>query len=165
MNFLDQITLRPFQPADQPAAKALILAGLVDHWGFLDPTKNPDLTDISSTYANVVFLVGCLGNELVATGALVPRGEGCAEIVRMSVDRRYRGQGLGKYVLTRLMEYAREIGYRKIVLETTETWEEVVSFYRHYGFKETHHLDGDIYFEMMLNGSSFEQNSPRGGAV
>jgi hypothetical protein len=31
------LTLRPFCPADQDAAKALILTGLVEHWGFLDP--------------------------------------------------------------------------------------------------------------------------------
>ena len=43
--------LRPFTAADQDAVKDLVLAGLADHWGTLDPTLNPDLNDIAGHYA------------------------------------------------------------------------------------------------------------------
>ena len=55
-----EVVIRPFRPEDQAAAKSLILAGLEAHWGFLDPTRNPDLDDITSTYAGATFLLsGC----------------------------------------------------------------------------------------------------------
>ena len=52
---------------DQEAAQRLILAGLVEHWGTLDPTKNPDLDDIQRSYVSRghTFLVACQGQQLV----------------------------------------------------------------------------------------------------
>jgi len=50
MNDEPVIRLRRFDPTDQEDAKALILAGLADHWGELDPTLNPDLNNIAESY-------------------------------------------------------------------------------------------------------------------
>jgi putative acetyltransferase len=145
------ITLQPFQPADQAEAKALILAGLVDHWGWLDPTLNPDLNDIVSTYAGALFLVARCDGRLVGTGALVPRQDGSAEVVRMSVASDFRRRGLGRTILARLVQHARESGIRRVVLETTQTWSEVVAFYLQFGFHITHYQDGDVYFALDLS--------------
>jgi putative acetyltransferase len=144
------ITISPFQPSDQPTAKALILAGLVDHWGFLDPTKNPDLNDIAVSYVNAIFLVARLDGKIIGTGALVPRSEGIAEIVRMSVDKEIRRQGLGRLILQALVTQARTAGVQHIILETTETWDDVIAFYLNFGFHITHHQDGDVYFALDL---------------
>src|SRR5215203_5667644 len=43
-------TIRPFVPADQAQAREIILAGLGEHWGFIDDTLNPDLDDILAAY-------------------------------------------------------------------------------------------------------------------
>ena len=71
------LVIRPFTPRDQAAVRALILAGLGDHFGFIDETRNPDLDDIAGTYLarNHVFVVGELGGAVVATGALGQRRE------------------------------------------------------------------------------------------
>jgi GNAT superfamily N-acetyltransferase len=142
--------IAPFQPSDQTEAKTLILNGLVEHWGFLDPTKNPDLDDIAATYANATFLVARLDGKLVGTGALVPRSPEMAEIVRMSVDSSLRRQGLGRLILQALVERARQVGFRRITLETTATWSEVIAFYLNFGFHITHEQDGDVYFALDL---------------
>jgi hypothetical protein len=42
--------IRPFHPNDQNAAQQLILDGLREHWGELDPTLNGDLDDIMGSY-------------------------------------------------------------------------------------------------------------------
>jgi GNAT superfamily N-acetyltransferase len=144
------LTVRPYEPADQAEVKALILAGLVDHWGFLDATLNPDLNDIAASYAGAYFLVARRGGRVVGTGALVPRGAGRAEVVRMSVARELRRQGVGRIILGRLIEHARQAGLRQVVLETTETWSEVVAFYLGFGFHITHHAGGDAYFALDL---------------
>ena len=101
--------IRPFRPEDQPAAQALILAGLAAHWGWLDPTLNPDLEDIAASYGHGLFLVQYDEGRLVGTGAVVPEGAGVGRIVRMSVDRGERRKGYGRALLQALIT-----GWRRI---------------------------------------------------
>ncbi len=147
------LIISPFQPTDQAQVKALIQAGLGEHWGWIDPARNPDLNDIQATYAEALFLVARQGDAILGTGALVPRPEGRAEIVRMSVAAEARRQGIGRRILQRLVEEARRRGYRQVYLETTATWTEVIEFYLHSGFHITHYWDGDVYFSLDLAGT------------
>ncbi len=144
------IVLEPFRPEDQAEARALILAGLAEHWGFLDPTRNPDLDDIAASYADGTFLVARRAGRIVGTGALLPRQDGVAEIVRMSVAGDLRRQGIGRLILQELCRRARQQGFRRVILETTATWHEVIAFYLRYGFHVTHYQDGDVYFALDL---------------
>jgi len=79
------LVIKAFHVENQDAVKQLILDGLVEHWGELDPNLNPDLNDIALGYKEGVFLVACLDNQIVGTGALVVKSENVGEIVRMSV--------------------------------------------------------------------------------
>ena len=125
----NDISLLPFQPADQAEVKQFVLAGLVEHWGFLDYTLNPDLNDIAASYADGLFLVALQDGRIVGTGALLPRSEYSAEIMRMSVSAELRRSGLGRAILQRLCDEAKAMGFQKIILETTETWQGVIEFY------------------------------------
>lgn len=148
---LPGLELAPFSPADQDEARRLILAGLAEHWAELDPTLNPDLNNIAATYGAAYFLTARLGGELVGTGALVPRSAIEAEIVRMSVAAALRRRGLGRLLLEALLQQARAAGFRRVILETTAAWSEVVAFYLRCGFRITHYQDGDVYFAMELD--------------
>ena len=145
------LSIRPFRPEDQTEAKALILEGLKEHWGSIDPQRNPDLDDIAAFYAGGFFLVAFLGAAIVATGALLPRTSGVAEIVRMSVARAERRKGIGSAVLRRLLAAAGSAGYRKIILETTATWDEAIAFYQKHDFRLTHLRGGDTFFALDLS--------------
>jgi GNAT superfamily N-acetyltransferase len=147
---MNGISIRPFQPEDQAETMALILEGLREHWGSIDPDRNPDLLDIGSAYAGAFFILARTGSRIVATGALVLRGEGAAEIVRMSVARDVRRQGIGSAILRRLLEEAKALGCRKIILETTSTWNDAIAFYRRHGFRSTHVRGADTYFALEL---------------
>ena len=151
MNPTPPITLLPFKPADQAQVKNLILAGLAEHWGVLDPGKNPDLDDIDSSYAGAVFLVAWQQNRIIGTGALVPRSDDTAEIVRMSVAADMRRKGIGRSILQELCKQARLAGFRKIILETTQTWDGAIEFYKRFGFQVSHHLQDDVYFVLELS--------------
>lgn len=152
MNPSSSLTLLPFQPADQPAVKALILSGLAEHWGALDPSKNPDLNDIALSYADAYFLVAWQEGHIVGCGALVPRSADTAEVVRMSMATPVRRQGLGRCILQALCAEARVRGFWRVILETTDTWSEVIAFYQAFGFRITHYKDGDVYFALELSG-------------
>jgi ribosomal protein S18 acetylase RimI-like enzyme len=135
---------------DQAEVRELVLAGLAEHWGTLDPARNPDLEDMLASYPGGTTLVARRNGRVVATGTLVPRTNGVAEIVRMSVAADLRRQGLGGRVLEELLDRARAAGFRKIILETTSAWTEVIAFYRKNGFRITHRERGDTYFALEL---------------
>ena len=146
------VEIRPFQPQDQPATKQLILDGLVEHWGKLDATLNPDLNDIVSSYQGQTFLVAIYNNDIVGCGALIEE-EGKKEygrIVRMSVKKEIRRHRIGQQILQQLQIAAQQRQFSKIVLETTQTWNKAINFYQTNGFQIIGHANGDIHFEKYI---------------
>ena len=147
---MDNIRILPFSREYQAEAKNLILSGLAEHWGTLDPSKNHDLDDIGSSYADGAFLVALMDGQVIGTGAVLPRSSETAEIVRMSVAASQRRMGIGRMILEKLCEHARSAGCRQVILETTQTWQDVITFYESSGFAITHRQDGDVYFVKSL---------------
>lgn len=148
----ESIAIRPFHPHYQDSVKQLILAGLADHWGELDLCLNQDLNDIARSYAGETFLLAFQGAVIVGCGALV-REEGRAgygRIVRMSVRKENRRQGIGQLILQALEKTAVQRQFHKLLLETTETWQEVVAFYQANGYLIIAHRDEDTHFEKEL---------------
>ena len=143
------------RPAEQAAVRSLILAGLSEHWGTVDPALNRDLDHQASTYAEGTVLVACDGPDLVGTGTIVRRDALSAEIVRMSVAATHRRMGVGRRLVDAMIQIARDWGMKRIVLETTAEWTEVVEFYVRCGFTLTHFEVGrfgrDAWFEMNLD--------------
>jgi ribosomal protein S18 acetylase RimI-like enzyme len=136
------ISIAPLSPADQAEVKALVLNGLAEHFGFLDPSLNPDLDEIATHYAGAVFLVARSDDgSLLGCGALVPLDEHTGEIVRMSVAADARRLGIGSLVLDALCVEARKLRLNRLVLETTVDWTGVRRFYENYGFIFTHEED------------------------
>jgi GNAT superfamily N-acetyltransferase len=68
----------------------------------------------------------------------------------MSVARDCRRQGIGTLILEGLLQAARERGYKRVVLETTASWESAVRFYGSRGFIPTGVQGGDQYYELAL---------------
>ena len=145
-----EIHVRSFRAADQEAARNLILAGMEERWGWLDETKNRDLDDIGASYANECFLVAIGEGEVQGTGGLIHEKEGVVRIVRMSVARSWRRQGVGGRLLEALLTEARAAGYRRVVLETEPDWTDALSFYKAHGFQSLGVRDGNMHFTMDL---------------
>ena len=59
--------------------------------------------------------------------------------------------GIGRKILNELCFHAKAKGYKRVILETTETWAEAIEFYKQFGFKITHYLDDDVYFSLALS--------------
>lgn len=130
--------------ADQPAVRALILAGLEEHWGPLDPTLNRDLDDMAITYGHGQTILARSENRVVATGTVLPLDQESAEIVRMSVCRSQRRTGLGRATVDELCHRAELMGFTQVRLETSTAWTGVVAFYQACGFSITHLEPGDF---------------------
>ncbi|VAW43066.1 hypothetical protein MNBD_CHLOROFLEXI01-471 [hydrothermal vent metagenome] len=145
------IAIRSFHPQDQSAVKQLILTGLTEHWGTLDPNLNPDLNNIADSYAGQTFLLAMQGENIVGCGVLIKEGdEEYGRIVRMSVAKEKRRLGIGRLLLRELETAAKRRSFRKILLETTQTWQTAVTFYQANGYQIIGQHSGDTHFEKYL---------------
>ncbi len=149
-----EFLIRPFVPADQETARHLILQGLGEHFGFIDESYNPDLNDITASYlaAGQVFAVAELDGVLVGTGALITGGEGVGRMVRVSVSREQRGQGLGRAIVEHLVGLARARRLRRVVVETNLGWDDAIGLYRRGGFVEYDRDEVSIHLALDLSG-------------
>ena len=105
-------------------------------WKFTDKSLKADLKDIGETYMSsdgshmwvaewngkVVGMVGLLHDE--------SHEPGVAELYRMYVLSSYRRKGIARKLLERLLCYAREQRYHKIILNTTNAQKAAFDFYK-----------------------------------
>ena len=82
-----------------------------------------------------VFLVGRLGSEPVACGAIRPLEADVAEVKRMFVKPEYRGRGYSKQLLLALEDAARNLGYVALRLETGDRQHAAIGLYERTGFQ------------------------------
>lgn len=96
-----------------------------------------DLQDIAGTYLkNGEFLVMEVEGEIVAMGALRKITGGICELKRMRVDPRFQRNGFGQKILALLEARASELGFSKIVLDTTEKQKVAQALYLKNGYLE-----------------------------
>lgn len=132
----DHISIAPESPA-QPEVEALIAAS--DDYSLARyPAEGHFGTDIAGLIdPDVVFLVARKDGAAVGCGAILWAGDGTAEIKRMFVADGARGHGVGRRILTKLIELAREHSIDRLNLETGPLNTEAVRLYHAMGFIET----------------------------
>jgi len=71
----------------------------------------------------------------VGCGALKHFNDSTAEIKRMYVKPNFRGRGISKLILKQLEDYAKELNYQRLILETGLKQPEAMSLYEKFGYK------------------------------
>jgi GNAT superfamily N-acetyltransferase len=96
-----------------------------------------DLSDRDKFYPpDGRFYLAQYKGDIAGVGCLKKLEEGVGEVQRMYVPPSFRGKGVGRAILNRLIEDARSIGYRRLKLESLEFLEAAHSLYRSAGFHE-----------------------------
>ncbi|WP_142829664.1 GNAT family N-acetyltransferase [Planococcus soli] len=113
-------------------ARAVVLKGLEERFGFIDPKYNPDLKSIVLSYSGqrAVFLVGIYKDRVICTGAVSMEALSVGRVERMSVLKEYRRTGVAKGMIHSLESWAKENGYQQLVLETNNDWQSSIDFYK-----------------------------------
>lgn len=81
------------------------------------------------------------GERVVGTAAIARVDEACFELAKMSVDPDFQGQGIGKLLIAKCLEKAKELGTRKLILYSNSQLHTAISIYRKFGFKHVAVLD------------------------
>jgi putative acetyltransferase len=102
-----------------------------------------------------LLLVECEG-QLAGCVALHALEPGICEMKRLYLRPRFRGKGLGRALAERIMAEARQIGFRRMRLDTVEpVMKDAVGMYRRLGFKDIapycpNPIAGAMYMELEL---------------
>lgn len=146
------IQIRPFNANDQSLARALILQGLGEHFGFIDETLNPDLDDIAANYLarGHLFVVAESQQTLVGTGALRVYPDKTGQLVRISTHAAYRRLGIACAICQHLIDSARQRDLLRLIVETNDNWHGAIKLYQNLGFVEYQRVRNGVYLEMSL---------------
>lgn len=95
------------------------------------PMGDKKPADLAISFANSRFVCFVFnGTQLVGAGRAMADGVDCSYLCDIAVHPDYQGAGLGKGIVSRLVERSR--GHRKIILYSAPGKE---PFYRKFGFK------------------------------
>jgi GNAT superfamily N-acetyltransferase len=136
---MEQPAVRRYQSSDLDAVKNLHRIGLEANGSYIGSGPwEKDLDTIEATYFDGGdFFVGYLGERLVVMGALQKVDEITAELRRMRVQPDAQRRGYGQMMLDVLEQRARELGYKKIVLDSGVKNIGAHAFYQKNGYHET----------------------------
>ncbi len=146
------IKIREFRVSDQADVKELILRGLGEHFGRINPSLNPDLNDINDTYveAGHYFVVAEIDGQIVGTAALVEEKPHIGRIVRVTVSPEQRRAGIGHQLVEHLLQSAVEKQFSQILVETNLDWYDAIRLYERCGFREFDRDEESIYLSLTL---------------
>lgn len=98
-------------------------------------------------------IIACVGLRPI-TSAIHPEG-GCCEMKRLFVVPEGRGTGIAMEMVKASLEYAKNMGYKTMLLDTLQRMQPAVRLYMKAGFTQTgeyykNPLEGVMYFEKEL---------------
>jgi len=134
-DFTPSIAVEPFDSEDARRLIAALDAGLAE----LYPPEQrfgPNLKAHHLEVGRGTFLVARDGERAVGCGAIRLLDPTTAEAKRMYVEPDHRGKGIGRAVLAGLESAAKQLGVRRLVLETGIYQHEALSLYRRAGFTQ-----------------------------
>ena len=118
-----------------------------DKFDLLDPEKS-----IINKGGEIFFVL--IENKPIATAAMIPIKSDTYELAKMTVDAKYRGNGIANKLMNKCILFAEEKEAKEIILITNDTLVIARNLYDKYGFKEVP-LDSDKYLrgnvKMTLN--------------
>lgn len=102
---------------------------------YSDPTTD-DLYKLFQVRKSILWIAE-LDNSIVGSCGIYPTNGlpgNCVELVKFYLDRKSRGKGIGKMLMNKSIESAKEFGYSSLYLESLPQFSNAVSIYEKQGF-------------------------------
>jgi putative acetyltransferase len=133
--------IRPVTPEDNPILARIIRRIFEEHDAprqgtvYSDPTTD-DLYGLFRAPGSVLWVAGHEGEVAGCCGIYPTEGlpEGYAELVKFYLAPSARGLGIGKELMEKCIESAKELGYTHLYLESLPEYDKAVSIYEKQGF-------------------------------
>ncbi|MEI9808894.1 MAG: GNAT family N-acetyltransferase [Bacteroidota bacterium] len=135
------ISIRSIQQGDNPALAKIIRDTLAEfganHPGTVYYDATTDALYELFQKEGAAYFVALIDNEIVGGGGIYPTdglpGDTC-ELVKMYLLPKARGTGLGRTLIEKSIDYARETGYKNVYLETMPELQQALKVYAKSGF-------------------------------
>jgi GNAT superfamily N-acetyltransferase len=118
-----------------------------------------ELVTLPGKYARPAgrLLLASWDEALAGCVALRPLEPGTCELKRLFVRPAFRAQRIGRALAERIIEEAREAGYRKMRLDTLPSMTSAISLYQRLGFHpiesyQQKPIAGAVFLELQLDG-------------
>lgn len=163
------IKIIPYKPCYQPAFRSLNEEWITSHWKMEE-------ADYKALDHPQEYILDKGGYIYVALYKEKPVGV-CAlcklndpdyeyELAKLAVSPEAQGKGIGLLLCETLINKARELGVRKIFLESNTLLKPAIHLYRKLGFKELAEYHpayerGDIQMELIINEYTSKDNRPK----
>ena len=153
---MNELAVIPFS-SDLKSEFEIINKTWVQEYFSLEPfdiaqLENPEET-IIETGGDIIFAK--LGGEIVGTVGLAKVEEGVFEMIKMGVKQSAQGKGVGMFLGKAIIEKAKEMGGKKMVLYSSTKLQPALNIYKKLGFIETVPEEGkycrcDVKMELKL---------------
>lgn len=136
------LTIRPIQPEDNKQVAQVIRESLEDFGAnkpgtaYFDPTTD-DLFALFQT-PNSAYYVALIDDKIVGGSGIYPTDnlpKGCTELVKIYLHKSARGKGIGKALMQKCFDVAKQTNYQQIYLESMPELAIAVGMYQKLGFK------------------------------
>ncbi len=139
---LSEITIRQIQPADNPAL-AIIIRNTLTEFGAANPgtvyfdSTTDSLFELFQVPQAAYFVAEANGRILGGGGIFPTEGlpEYTCELVKMYLLPEARGIGLGRTLIEKSLETAKEMGFQQVYLETLDELHFALKIYAKFGFE------------------------------
>ena len=82
------------------------------------------------------ILIGYWNEEVAGAVALWKMKNGDYELTKMAVDEKFRGRGVGEALIHAVIDKARTLGLKRVILYSNRVLENAIRLYRRLGFVE-----------------------------
>lgn len=122
---------------------------------FLDTGKVFEPDGRHSYYRNIpdtfqLFLCLVEDNKVKGSVAIKQFSSDTAELKALYLSKELRGKGWGYKLLDCAVSFARENGYKRIVLDSMNAYEDARRLYDRYGFKEISRYNDNLFAEVFM---------------
>jgi GNAT superfamily N-acetyltransferase len=154
------IQIRPFRPGDELSFR-LLNEAWITRFFVLEEKDRSVLGDpqkyILQPGGQILFAQ--LADELVGCCALMRLDPETFEVAKMAVAESMQGRGLGKRLMQASIDLARQLGARRLYLETNSKLAPALAIYAHFGFRTINEASlppspyarADVRMELLLD--------------